>query len=82
MGTSRNGLLIHSVIPIGQTDQIRQLWYIRYTPQFTMVYQLYTTARAFKVVHVKVRIYIYIYLYNCTTGMYHHLKIRRYTNIN
>ena len=53
MGTSRNGLLIRSVIPLGQTDQIRQLWYIRYIPRFAMVYQLYTTARAFDVAHAK-----------------------------
>ena len=59
MGTSRNGLLIHSVIPLGQTDQIRQLWYIRYIPWFptwfpmVLVYQLYTTARAFDVAHAK-----------------------------
>ena len=53
MGTSRNGLLIHSVIPLGQIDQIRQLWYIRYIPQFAMVYQLYTTVRAFDVAHAK-----------------------------
>ena len=52
MGTSRNGLLMHSVIPLGQTDQIRQLWYIN-IPQFAMVYQLYTTARAFDVAHAK-----------------------------
>ena len=61
MGTSRNGLLIHSVIPLGQKDQIRQLWYIRYIPQFAMVYQLCTTARAFDVVHAKWYIYIYVY---------------------
>ena len=53
MGTSRNGLLIHSVIPLRQTDQIRQLWYIRYIPRFAMVYQLYTTAQAFDVTHKK-----------------------------
>ena len=28
IGTSRNGLVIYSIIPLGQTDQIRQLWYI------------------------------------------------------
>ena len=44
---------MHFVIPIGQTDQIRQLWYISYIPQFAMVYQLYTTARAFEVAHAK-----------------------------
>ena len=53
MGISRNGLLIHSMIPLGQTDQIRQLWYIRYIPWFPMVYQLYTTAQAFDVTHAK-----------------------------
>ena len=53
MGTSHIGLLIHSVIPLGQTDQIRQLWYIRYIPRFAMVYQLYATAQAFDVAHAK-----------------------------
>ena len=53
MGTSRNGLLMHSIISLGQTYQIRQLWYIRYIPQFAMIYQLYTTARAFDVAHAK-----------------------------
>ena len=53
MGTSCNRLLVHFVIPLGQTDQMRQLWYIRYIPQFAIVYQLYTTARAFDVTHAK-----------------------------
>ena len=53
MGISRNGLLMHSIIPLEQTDQIRQLWYIRYIPQFAIVYQLYTTAQAFDVAHAK-----------------------------
>ena len=53
IGTSLNGLLIHSVIPLGQTDQIRQLRYIRYTRRFAMVYQLYTTAQAFDFAHAK-----------------------------
>ena len=41
-GTSRKELLIHFVIPLGLTDQIRQLWYVRYIPQFAVAYQLYT----------------------------------------
>ena len=53
MGTSHNGLLMHSVFPLGQTDQIRQLWHIRYILRFAMVYQLYTTARAFDVAYAK-----------------------------
>ena len=53
MGTSCNRLLIHSIIPLGQTDQIGQLWYIRYIQRFAMVYQLYTIAQAFDVAHAK-----------------------------
>ena len=48
MVTSRNGLLIHSVIPLGQTDQIRQLWYIRYIPRFAMVYRIAGNFRGVK----------------------------------
>ena len=44
MGMSRNKSFTYFVIPLGQTDQIRQLWYIRYIPRFSMVYQLFTTA--------------------------------------
>ena len=40
----RKGLLMHSIIPFMHTDQIRQLWYIRYKPRFGMVYQLCTIA--------------------------------------
>ena len=75
MGTSCNGLLMHSVIPLGHTDRIRQLWYIRYIPRLAMVrtyisyipqlepLMLPTQSDICIYIYIYIYIYVYIYIY-------------------
>ena len=62
MVTSRNGLLLHSVIPLGQTDQIKQLWYIRYGLPW---YISYTPQLKPLMSPTQSDIYIYVCMYIC-----------------
>ena len=69
MRTSRNGFIIHFVVSLKvdrpyKATVVYNLATVVYSDiaQFAMVYQLYTTARGFHVIHARCYIRMYIYI--------------------
>ena len=76
MCMSPNGFIIHFVISLKPDRPYKATVVYNFAsvvysdiPRQTVVYQLYTTARGFDVVHAKcyIRTYTYIYIYNIYT---------------